>query len=267
MTALEMQFAILCRVQADVTSEYVPAADWVRDLARADTYAWTAMPLHAITEAARSIPETATLSSVTLPSATGFWWLGFDVTHGYSGLCWTIRDCRVVDSDQSLPVLYLTQFGTERPVPAIGDTEVWPLDHSLAEAARATTVFDRAGTGAAMRLFLAGCVWLQQRILVTSAGHIERHRRKQLAREHAIPPPGDVKIIELRRREVTSSSTSGDTPPMEWSCQWVVSGHWTHQVCGPKGGERRLQYVLPYVKGPADKPLRVPSHTVYQVDR
>ena len=54
-----------------------------------------------------------------------------------------------------------------------------------------------------MRVFLAGCAWLQQRIKVTSDGHIERHRRKQLARDHHAPLPGDVNIIELRRREST----------------------------------------------------------------
>lgn len=35
----------------------------------------------------------------------------------------------------------------------------------------------------------------------------------------------------------------------------IVSGHWREQPCGPNHGERRRQWIAPYVKGPRDKPL------------
>lgn len=278
MEAIEMQFAALSLLEM-LPRPTQPHA-LMNELRRADTYAWTPDPLAAITEAARSIPDTATISAVTLPSPLGFWWLGPSPGRSFSALLWSRTDA------PEGPVTYVYLFRQVRPhqdrldeAPCLIDAMYWPLEQSLADGIRLTleAVGDRAhdpadtdatdaGTvRAALTLFLAGCVWLQQRILVTSHGPIERHRRKQLAREYHVPLPGDVNIIELRRRESTPHDSTGIIT--DWSCQWIVGGHWTHQPYGPGHSERRLQYVLPYVKGPADKPLKVPKQTVYVVDR
>ncbi len=117
-----------------------------------------------------------------------------------------------------------------------------------------------------VRFVMAAGVWLKQRIVVISSGHVERHRRKQLIRENDAPIIGDVKVVQLRRAESNpvSSIESGD--PVEWSCRWIVSGHWRNQYHASTG-RHELQYILPYVKGPADKPLKVPAQTVYSVSR
>jgi hypothetical protein len=299
MEAIEVQFRAVRILQGQRPDD---VDDFVRDLARATTYGWTETPIRAVTEAAKTIPDSATLPATLLPAETGFWWLG-PYPDDFSALFWSIRNGLIVGGEaeghQPLPTLYLSRFAqlhwprqNDIKRPMLRDLIIWPLDRSIEQAGRVTTFLNDekrplldpltpmplsssddvppapADVLDAMRFFLAGCVWLQQKILVTSEGHVERHRRKQLAREHHVPPPADVKIIELRRKEsVRSGPAPTDGTPVEWSCQWVVSGHWTHQAHGPKHGERRLQYILPYVKGPDDKPLRVPSHTVYQVDR
>jgi len=118
---------------------------------------------------------------------------------------------------------------------------------------------------ALFRFVLAAATWLRQRIVISSGGHIERHRRKQLVREYEAVL-SEVKVIELRRAETSSVSRDGETTAVDWSCRWIVNGHWRNQY-HPSTGRHELTFVEPYVKGPSDKPLRVPAHTVYQVDR
>ncbi len=115
-----------------------------------------------------------------------------------------------------------------------------------------------------MRFVLAGIAWLNQRIAVTSHGHVERHRRKQLAREHRHLPPlsSDVQVVALRRVE-HEARPAGSTD-REWTCRWVVGGHWRHQ---PYKTGRRVIFISPYIKGPADKPLRQHGVRVYKVQR
>lgn len=282
MEAIEMQYRAFRAAAKFYASEPPrPPGDrglmYLYDLKHGETFAWTPMPIAAITEAARSLPAEATLSSVTLPCPRGFWYFG--PSHSITAMSFHIYGTPGVraSGEPVQPYVYLTtyQFG-ESTIPVIHDCYFWTLDRPMAEAIDLAISSDqrlRAKWGPQdparhrvnLSLFLAGCVWLHQRVLVTSSGAIERHRRKQLARDFGVPLPSEVKVIELRRRE--SSGTQGDGEAVEWSCQWVVSGHWTHQAYGPKHGERRLQYVLPYVKGPADKPLRVPRQTVYVVDR
>ena len=116
-----------------------------------------------------------------------------------------------------------------------------------------------------MRFIAAAFVWLNQRIVQYSSGHVERHRRKQLEREHKGPAPTDVKVIQLRRADPASAGIVPGPQDVEWSCRWIVGGHWRNQAYA--NGEHKLIYILPYVKGPEDKPLKVPSHTVYSVSR
>jgi hypothetical protein len=116
------------------------------------------------------------------------------------------------------------------------------------------------------RFFVAACAWMDQQILVDTPGHVERHRRKQLARESKVRP--EVRVIELRRtKQAHRSEPGGDALPVNWSCQWVVDGHWRHQPCGPGRTDRRLIYITPYVKGPEGLPMKTRARKVYQVDR
>lgn len=63
-----------------------------------------------------------------------------------------------------------------------------------------------------------------------------------------------VKVVRLRH--LIESDKSGMTGSgVEYSHQWLVSGHWRNQPCGVGLRERKLIWVNPHVKGPADKPL------------
>ena len=45
-----------------------------------------------------------------------------------------------------------------------------------------------------------------------------------------------------------------------------MSGHWRNQFYATTG-QRKLIYIMPFVKGPADKPMRTDERKVYQVSR
>lgn len=66
----------------------------------------------------------------------------------------------------------------------------------------------------------------------------------------------------MRLRRVTDR-LGGSTEPhlVDWSCQWIVRGHWRNQWY-PSEGRHKQRYVPPYVKGPPDKPLRVTERVV-----
>jgi hypothetical protein len=121
------------------------------------------------------------------------------------------------------------------------------------------------------RFILASLAWMKQKILVQDDQPIERHRRKEF--EKAIKRTGvQVKVISLRKAERRPSSNQEEAPTREFSCRWMVGledgGFWRNQPCGPNMKDRRLTWILPFMKGPEDKPLRISTaKKVYTVDR
>jgi hypothetical protein len=125
-----------------------------------------------------------------------------------------------------------------------------------------------AATEGLSRFILAAQMWLSGRILITEAGHIERHRRKDFERkvEHPIDA---IKIVHLRRQETQSDPkvASQDASQDWYRYRFIVDGHPRNQACGPHFTDRKLIWIGPHIKGPADKPLHIPTHKVYVVDR
>lgn len=65
-----------------------------------------------------------------------------------------------------------------------------------------------------------------------------------------------VRVVRLRHLvEAEKNGTSLTGSGIEYSHQWLVSGHWRNQPCGTGRSERKLIWISPHVKGPADKPL------------
>jgi hypothetical protein len=66
----------------------------------------------------------------------------------------------------------------------------------------------------------------------------------------------DITVIRLRRQ----SHTAEEHHPVDWSCRWIVRGHWRRLETG------RQVYVRPHVKGPDEMPLRV-THRAWEFTR
>jgi hypothetical protein len=99
----------------------------------------------------------------------------------------------------------------------------------------------------------------QEGIAQQTSHRPERQAVRRTQRAGVDPKLATVQVVTLRRLHRTDSAPSDDHATREWTHRWLVAGHWRWQPCGPGRRERRLTYVRPHVKGPEDKPLRVPE--------
>jgi hypothetical protein len=95
--------------------------------------------------------------------------------------------------------------------------------------------------------------------LATQAGLVdratERTPRPERRRTQRAGLPGrDVHTVRLRH--ATHPGGGAGDAGREYSCRWVVRGHWRNQPWGPNRSLRRPTWVLPHVKGPDGAPLR-----------
>lgn len=82
-----------------------------------------------------------------------------------------------------------------------------------------------------------------------------RHQRAGLARDLA--PVHVIRLRPVRHVHADAPEPPTGSARREWSCQWIVSGHWRLARVGKGRMERRLVYVSPHVKGPDGAELRV----------
>lgn len=111
---------------------------------------------------------------------------------------------------------------------------------------------------------MAAEIFLAQRVFAVDKGHIERHTRKRIEKAGEIPP--EVHVVRLRKYANCEPNTKAEAKEVEWTCRWMVRGHWTNQWY-PSEGVHRPLWIMPYVKGPEDKPFREPLPSVGVVVR
>lgn len=287
MTALEMQFGALklSREYLRDTSNTTSALrrmeiGAVEVLPRAQPFAWSADTVRAVWAASQTVPNDARLEHSN--QGPEWWWLEWPLpipmrtSELYGSIAGLLFEWITPPSDMPdrKPILAVTEFrASETGLPfMMGFTSI-PEGSALSELISGRSYNPDTGSEALMspsslalhRFILAAKTWLGQRVVVSVSGHIERHRRKQIAREHDAHV-SDVKIIQLRRAESRPHEHDPNGDPVEWSCRWIVNGHWRNQY-HQSNGKHELKYILPYVKGPADKPLKVPGKQVYLVNR
>jgi hypothetical protein len=115
-----------------------------------------------------------------------------------------------------------------------------------------------------VRAFATACAFIQQRILITKQERPERHTRRRVADLWEHEPL--IRVVRLRRESANDAANHTELQPIEWSCRWIVSGFWRQQYY-PSTDEHRPIYILPFIKGPADKPLKAPTSKVFEVVR
>jgi len=88
--------------------------------------------------------------------------------------------------------------------------------------------------------------------------------RKELKKQNV--NLGDFKSVILRRID-RKSDKNPESMDREWTCHWLVSGHWRRLNEPRKSDGATMTYVRPHVKGPEDMPFRAPRETVYVAKR
>ena len=105
------------------------------------------------------------------------------------------------------------------------------------------------------RRFLAAFCLLTQQDNVTTVveQHPGRHVVKRLTRKKSREPEARVRLVNIHAPRHAPSE--GGHRDVEWTRRWLVRGHWRQVPCGPGKTQRRPVYVMPFIKGPEDKPL------------
>lgn len=226
-----------------------------------------------ISEVSKTIPVDWAFTPSILPAPAGFLWFQQPIAMP----TWITDDGRQIESPISAfawrydrrremcDILVWTPIMDGLPAVTIytwvtGTT----LDHGL--ALREETNSDSSSPerwSAKLRVVAAMFAFMDQRILVE---HEERPRRGARRRaQDALQREPNIRVITLRR--TTNDDGDSGSRDVEWSCRWVVRGHWRRQRVGPGLAEQRPTWIMPHVKGPQDKPIKAPTETIWRVAR
>lgn len=149
--------------------------------------------------------------------------------------------------------------------------DAWPFGHSFNFVPPwydVVPVETPTQAAANSRRLLAAFLTLQgQRLAHVHHEPTPRHLRRRMERDGTLDPTKEVRVVTLRRFRERGVEDKGEEghPSIEWSHQWMVSGHWRNQWV-PSINDHRLTWIAPYVKGPEDRPLLV-KDTVFKLAR
>lgn len=283
----------------DNTTDGVALAESFRDFTVAaldmgETYYWKPEICDFVFETSKTMPRW-TLHKDALPSKYGFYWLGkpmkiqLSTDHNYE------RDVVAFSWSQAEHTEFVPALG----IPAIREGVIVTLyrSHNLKDEMKIDwapygSLFWAYGNSTErvcdpdwyrrdefapenrsfippllpfFKFFAAACSFIEQKILVQSPEKVDRPTRRRLGKEWRPEPL--VRVVELRKQEVRNYQERGEAgEPVEWSCRWLVQGHWRNQWY-PSRNEHAPAWIGPYVKGPEDKPLKPPKARVYAVVR
>ncbi len=295
MQALELQLDALAVINKLLRhDESILHEGWEVDkhmLMLASPFAWSEETTRAVLAASKSIPLDTGMSAWNLQCKIAFW--RFEVplpfqtviehTSGVRAI--NFGWCKVEGGGYSMPCHVWIDDPRNEWAGMPSQTWEWPEGTTLGEMLDRTRAhylelygpggrldaaskigIDRymENTEGISRFVLAGLAWLKQKVLVTEASHVERHRRKAFTKATQRQLDA-VQVIQLRKSEY-HERREGESE-IEYSCRWSVAGHWRNQACGPKMGDHRLTYISPYIKGPDDKPFREAPRKAYEVNR
>ncbi|MBU0778247.1 hypothetical protein KKF82_08315 [Patescibacteria group bacterium] len=103
---------------------------------------------------------------------------------------------------------------------------------------------------------------INQKLLATSRRHANRAFRRRIQREQQIAEPL-INVVILRHKHFFPT---GEEREVEWSCRWIVRGHWREQWY-PSQQVHQPIWIFPYIKGPEDRELKQPGIKVFDVAR
>jgi hypothetical protein len=281
----------------------IPFVDDMTDiLSDAGTYWISPDLLQTITDASASLPKDMQFSRDLLPTKSGFIWLdgrlklGTEATDYQDGVMAIVWDDGMIDlsaypdlaPDEQLrhgvtiAILGRRNIGSSESAEsgALGlsmSLSSWVYGHSLAKTYTDNIVYRDIADVAAyisdatiretLDFFGAFCLFIRQRIATVTSERAERHARKRLDKA-GWRGPDTVRVVQLRRRDQASRGRTHSGEPVEWSHRCVVGGHWHNFWMGPAWNPiKQPRWLLPYLKGPDNKPLKAPGAKVFAVVR
>jgi hypothetical protein len=93
--------------------------------------------------------------------------------------------------------------------------------------------------------------WRLSRQIIPTKEPLPRQLRRDRKRHYRTE---EVTVIQLRRQR-HPDDFEHEPGEVDWKYQWVVRGHWRNQWY-PSIKQHRQIWVMPYMKGPEDKPIK-----------
>lgn len=244
-------------------------ATWLTALEEAVPFFWSAPMCTLLTVAAPQLSGFA-LRAEDLPVPAGFCWfakpLALPTWRGQEQPMAAFSWWRWFETDSVSFVVYDKEPGWTLPTPV--SILVWSFGESpeslIAKALTQSPASDVLRFEAKVQAVAAALALVGQNLATSAAQQVDRAARRRVERQGWTHDPV-VRVVELRRR-VTEARADNEHEDVEWSCRWLVRGHWRQQWC-PAAREHRPIWITPYVKGPEDKPLKPPRATIFAVVR
>ena len=110
-------------------------------------------------------------------------------------------------------------------------------------------------------------IWtlMGQPLAVVEKRRPERATRRRLEKDSSPLAVSTIRVVDLRRIVEKKEGGDGGTVEVEWTHQWIVSGHWRNQWV-PSKATHRVVWINAYLKGPPDKPIVI-KKTVHRLVR
>ena len=236
---------------------------------------WCSEPIVAlIGEASRSIPLSWTLTAEDVLCSLGYMYLAKpwfqdspEITDPvpWRGVGWLTNGLRAPAATDAICFgLWGEPHGSPANfcLPLTGG--IWPMDGTLSQAIGEMTQLARPGNvgwKAQLSFFAATLAFLRQRLLVIEKMQLPRGLRRSTQRSGDAAPS----ISVIRLREIVRHGGVDLHEQVEWTCRWLVRGHWRMQPY-PKLGLVQPKWIAPHIKGPDDKPIKH-SERVFAVVR
>jgi len=243
--------------------------DWAVDtLTVGEPYYVSSVICELLFEAAKSIPRSWRLTEDVLFTPSGFLWLknpfhtpeedGPTVALGWATIALTSQGRYLLPSeeDPGERAVIISYFEQLEAVPAVPmNVILWKFGGDLSEIPTEDVRRSEQGNQLCC-LFATLMTFLRQRILVSSKFRADRATYRRAEKATRRPPSNEIQVIRLRR--VEHRTGEGEYHDVEWTCQWIVHGHWRNQRY-PSQKHYRPKWIASYLKGPKDKPLRNPG--------
>lgn len=92
----------------------------------------------------------------------------------------------------------------------------------------------------------------------------DRHTRKRFEKERLNWNPW-IRLVTLRRLEQHRKEAQ-ERGEVDWHWQWQVRGHWRDQWYPSEQAHKKI-FIEAYIKGPENKSLKPPTHTIFKAIR
>jgi hypothetical protein len=224
-----------------------------------ETYFWSHQIANAVLQSAMTLPGNTTVLLEGVPRAG---WMWFERPFR-AGVMAKWSEVRALSWTHDNGTIVITSYGGPPGAPLT-------LDMGYCALIQGTSLFEitdsqdwQSHLTTLGAFWIAAMLWIQQMVIVTERREPDRHTRRRLERSGITPSP--IHVVRLRRA-VVSGHPNTSNEHKEWTCQWIVRGHWRQQFY-PSTNAHRPKWILPYVKGPEDAPLKPPAPTVFAVTR